>query len=114
MSRSWSILPATMALYNKRTVDIKTANSTWGEGTVLVCEVTGSNGKDRLAFVHSAGHYDNYVSYVGKLYAAHHDQTGASKGYYKVVNVVGFKNNEIENKVNDIGLNVKASLAVFK
>lgn len=111
---SWAILPATMSLYNKRTVDLKTANSTWGDGSILICEVDGSNGKTRLAFVHSAGGFDGYVSYVGKSYAAHHDQTMASKGMYKVVNVVGFENNEIVNKVNDIGLNAKASLAVFK
>jgi hypothetical protein len=33
---------------------------------------------------------------------------------YTVQNIVTFKDGEIISKANDIGLNVKASLAVFK
>lgn len=36
-ARDWVILPATMALYNRRTVDIITAASEWkGNTTILV------------------------------------------------------------------------------
>lgn len=111
---SWAILPATMVLYNRRTVDVITAASTWDEVTILVCEVDDHKGKTRLAFVSSAGGFDHYVNYVGKTYSAHHDQTRAYKGEYKVVNVIRVENGEIVNKVNEIGVNKKASLAVFK
>lgn len=109
----WYILPATMALYGKRVVDIITAASTWDESTILVCEKE-ENGRKRLAFVSSASPAESYNSYVGKTYHAGHDQTQSDKGYYKVVNVVHIKDGQIVSKVNDIGVNQKASLAVFK
>ena len=109
----WHILPATMALYGKRVVDIITAASTWDECTILVCE-KDENGRKRLAFVSSASPAESYNSYVGKTFHAGHDQTQADKGFYKVVNVVHVKDGQIVGKVNDIGVNSKASLAVFK
>lgn len=109
----WAILPATMELYNRRTVDIITAASTWDESVILVCE----NEQGRICFVSSAGGkstYDYYKDDIGKSYSTYHDQTGASKGRYKIKNVVHIKNGEIVDKVNDEGINKKASLAVFK
>jgi hypothetical protein len=109
----WAILPATMELYNKRTVDIITAASTWDEATILVCE----NEQGRICFVSSAGgksSFDHHKDEIGKSFSTHHDQTGASKGMYKVLNVVWVKGKEIVNKVNETGIKGKASLAVFK
>lgn len=109
----WAILPATMELYGKRTVDIIKAASEWDKCVILVCK----NEDGRVCFVSSAGGeaaYKSYKSYVGKSYSTHHDQTGASKGQYSVINVVYIKDGEIEDSVNKEGLDKKASLSVFK
>lgn len=111
---SWAILPATMALYNKRVVDIVTAASTWDDSTILVCELDAGSpsSKKRIAFLSTSGDGDYYK--VGEGSYAHHDQTGANKGYYEIKNIVHIKDGEIVSKANDFGLNVKASVAVFK
>ena len=109
----WAILPATMDLYGKRTVDIVTAASSWEDTVILVCK----NEKDRTCFVSSAGGMSSYKHYkddIGKTFLAYHDQTGGSKGYYTVKNVVRIKDGEIKDQVNDAGIKEKASLAVFK
>jgi len=107
----WSILPATMELYNRRTVDIITAASTWDEATILVCK----NEDGRICFVSSAGNaMSHYEKDIGKSFSTHHDQTGASKGRYTVLNVVYVKGDKIVDKANDVGIDKKASLAVFK
>jgi hypothetical protein len=110
----WYIIPATMTLYQARVVDIYKAISEWGKGTIYVCskvESKAGGDKERMLFVASSG--TPYYK-LGQEYHAGHDQTGASKGYYKVINRVYFENNEIVSKDNDIGLNNKASVAVFK
>jgi hypothetical protein len=109
-SGGWVIRPATMDLYGRRTVDIKTAISEWGDGTIYVCSKE-ENGKSRILFVASSG---DIGAKVGEVHEAIHDGTGASKGFYRVENIVHFDDNEIVSKVNDIGLNMKASVAVFK
>jgi hypothetical protein len=113
----WAILPATMSLYGKRVVDLITAASTWSnhDTTILVCKKTEADGRERFAFV-SSGHddFDHYSAKIGKSYSTYHDQTGQDKGRYTIVNVVVLKNNQIVKHVNDVGLRVKASLAVFK
>jgi hypothetical protein len=110
-ARGWAILPATMVLYGKRVVDIMTAVSEWGSGTVYVCS-KDEGGRSRILFVVSAG--GGVGAKVGETYEAFHDQTGASKGMYTVLNVVQIADNEIVSKANDVGLNVKASVSVFK
>lgn len=110
----WYILPATMALYGARVVDIYKAISEWGTGTIYVCskvESKAGGDKERMLFVASSG--KPYYQ-VGQEYHAGHDQTGTSKGFYKVINRVYFENNEIVSKDNDLGLTGKASVAVFK
>lgn len=110
----WVILPATMALYNKKVVDIVTAASTWAdhEDTILVC-TKDEGGRKRVLFISSYG--DRFNDYtIGQTEECFHDQTGASKGMYTVMNVVVLKGGEILKKKNEFGLNVKASLAVFK
>ena len=115
-SRSWAILPATMALYNKKVVDIYTAASEWTSDThaetILVCG-KNENGRDRTLFIAGAGDSSGYYK-VGQSNETHHDQTGASKGVYTVRNIVVFKGGEIIHKENDIGLTGKFSVAVFK
>ena len=119
MRADWVILPATMALYNKRTVNIVDAASEWKEQetTILVCTKGRGNGTDRYAFVSSSGDaFDQYKGKIGHVFSASHDQTGASKGDYRLKNVVVLKDGEIKKKVNDEGTDpkVKASLSVFK
>lgn len=114
-SRGWAILPATMALYGKRVVDIKTAASEWAphEETILVC-TKEEGSRQRILFLASSGSPSSWLKEMGTTHECFHDQTQASKGFYTVVNVVGFKDGEIISSVNDIGLNVKASVSVFK
>ena len=109
----WAILPATMALYGRRTVDIITAASTWEDEVILVCK----NEQNRTCFVGSTGgesSFEYYKNDIGKSFSAFHDQTGASKGRYTVKNVVRIKKGEIVDQVNDVGIKEKASLSVFK
>lgn len=108
--RGWAILPATMALYNKRTVDIITAASTWDDCVIYVCSKE-ENGKDRILFLASSGDLGIKVGTSSETY---HDQTGASKGNYTVMNIVHIVDGQIVSKSNNIGLDKKASLAVFK
>lgn len=111
-SSEWVILPATMALYGKRVVDILTAASEWKSSTIYVCSKTESSGKERILFVSSAG--GGVGAKVGESYDAVHDQTRASKGRYKVLNIVHIKDGKIVSKENDVGIAAKASLSVFK
>lgn len=108
--RGWAILPATMALYDKRTVDIITAASTWDDCVIYVCSKE-ENGKDRILFLASSGDLGFKVGTSSETY---HDQTGASKGVYTVMNIVHIVDGKIVSKSNNIGLDKKASLAVFK
>jgi hypothetical protein len=113
----WAILPATMSLYGKRVVDIVTAASTWEnhETTILVCSKVENDGRERLAFVSSGSDdYDYYAPNIGKSYSTYHDQTGQSKGMYKIENVVVLKDGQIIKKANEKGIKAKASLSVFK
>lgn len=108
-NRGWVILPATMSLYNRRTVDIITAASTWDSSTIYVCTKAGES---RLLFVASSGRFNGCP--VGSSHEVYHDQTQAFKGVYTIVNIVEIKDGEIVAKENEIGLNAKASLSVFK
>ena len=110
----WHILPATMALYNRRTVDIVTAASTWAPDatTILICKKHGEN---RFLFVSSSGDaYAHYDKDIGQSFHAVHDQTQASKGMYKLINVAVVKDGKIVKHANEEGLKAKASLSVFK
>jgi hypothetical protein len=111
MSRGWIILPATMELYGKRVVTLPEAISEWGSGTVYICGKE-ENGRNRILFVVSAG--GGVGAKVGETYEAFHDQTHASKGMYTVLNIAQFKDNEMVHSENNVGLNTKASVAVFK
>lgn len=112
----WAILPATMSLYNKRVVDIVTAASEWkdSEDTILICTKREGT-KTRFCFISSSGdELAHWEKEIGKTFSAYHDQTGASKGEYKLVNVAVLKSDKILKSANETGLNAKASLSVFK
>lgn len=112
----WAILPATMSLYNKRTVDLKTAASEWQDHptTILICSKL-ENGRERYCFVSSwSDAFDHYKPQIGQSFHAVHDQTGQSKGMYKLLNVVVLQHGEILKQANNQGINAKASLSVFK
>lgn len=111
MSGGWVILPATMALYGKRAVTLDEAVAEWGTGSIYIC-TKEENGKNRVLFVFTSGQAP--FSAVTSTHEAFHDQTGASKGFYTVMNVVHYQNGERTGSANQFGLNVKASLAVFK
>lgn len=104
---SWAILPATQALYNKRTVGLNQAASEWNDCVIYVC----TTDDDKIKFLSSCGDLGYPVGHVNWT---HHDQTGANKGLYTIRNIVEFKGGEIVSKSNDFGLLKKASLAVFK
>lgn len=108
--RGWAILPATMALYGKRTVDIKTAASTWDDTWIYVCGKDEGD-RSRILFLASSGDLGYKVGHSNETY---HDQTGNSKGEYTILNIVHIVDGEIVSSQNDIGLTGKASLAVFK
>jgi hypothetical protein len=114
--RGWSILPATVALYGKKVVDIYTAASEWKSEkyheTILVCS-KNENGRERMLFIASSGDGRAYYK-VGMSSETYHDQTGASKGTYTIENIVVFLDGEIIHKDNEKGLTGKASVAVFK
>lgn len=108
---SWAILPASMALWNKRRVTIADCATEWDSGTLLVCR----NDQGRICFIHGA--QGDYGVKVGDRHLTHHDQTLASKGMYEIVNIVHWKkaSDKIDIKsVLPYDINTKASLAVFK
>lgn len=109
---SWAILPATMALWNKRKITVAECGSVWNEGTVLVCH----NPEGRICFIHgSAG---DYGVKIGERHRCHHDQTGVDKGLYQIINILQWTKDSTGNVVITSELpydpNTKASLAVFK
>ena len=114
--RGWAILPATVALYGKKVVDITTAASEWATAksptTILVCHKS-ENGRDRMLFLSSSGDCRSQYK-VGQSSETYHDQTGASKGIYTILNIVVFQGGEIIYKANEQGMTGKASVAVFK
>lgn len=114
--RGWAILPATVALYGKKVVDIKTAASEWASDTsattILVCH-KNENGRDRMLFLASSGDCRSQYK-VGQSSETFHDQTGASKGVYTILNIVVFQGGEPIYKANEQGMTGKASVAVFK
>lgn len=113
----WAILPATMELYGKRVVDVYAAASEWEPGptTILICSKVEKDGRRRYCFVASCGDsFDYFSKDVGKEFSTYHDQTLASKGFYRIENVVVIQNGEMVKCDSLEGVHVKASLAVFK
>ena len=114
LRHSWAILPATMELWGKKKITIAECTSVWNEGTIYVCE----NEQGRICFVSSAGVDIQGKEPIGSRHATHHDQTLASKGFYKIINYVEYRkqpDGSISYKCDlPFDLTHKASLAVFK
>lgn len=109
---SWAILPATMSLWNKRKITVAECGEIWDDGTVLVCKKE-RNGQ--ICFIHGAS--GDYGVKIGDVHMCHHDQTGAFKGDYIIVNILNWK--KVDGKVVitsqvPFDESTKASLAVFK
>ena len=115
LSNSWAVLPAAQVLFGKGKVSLAEIAEFWGDGTVVVCEKP--NGQ--LHFI--AGSSGNYAE-IGSRHAAHHDQTGASFGYWIVKNEITYKKNadgviEFTYKVPPVEGETtakRASMGVFK
>lgn len=115
--RTEALLPATKALWNKNKVGIDDIAKQWGKGkyTVQVAHVHGSEwerdrgGKPKLRFVVGSGHggYDD-------KFHAHHDQTGAKAGYHHIVNNVHIEDGKVVHQDNDLHVNDKAAVHVYK
>ena len=101
-SNSWSILPATDALFKKTKVRLEDAmlemGQYGGEGTMLICERENPGGLKKTRFMlSSSGKMDLPV---GTEHKAHHDQNWRSYGYVKVLAVLFY-----EVKMGDDGKN---------
>lgn len=113
---SWAVYPSTKNLYCKRTVGLVEAVSHWGEGVVVIVEKFSRTSKSgvQTEFFVSHGGYDAFADKVGKAWNAHHDQTGAHKGRYDIMNVIEIHGKVITKQVNAYGLELKAAMSVFK
>lgn len=110
--RSWAILPATMELWGKRKITVAECAKEWDKGTVLVC-TTGLN--DSIKFIH--GSQGDYGVNIGEIHRCHHDQTGADKGFYRIVNILQWSvidGNVVITSEVPFDPKTKASLSVFK
>lgn len=92
-SNSWSILPATDALFNKTKVSLEQAMlemGSYGSGkcTMLIVERCNGDGKFTRMMLSSSGHMD--VS-VGSQHKAHHDQNWRPYGTLRVLDVLVYE-----------------------
>lgn len=118
--RTTALLPATRALWNKNKVGVSDiANHPgWKEHkmTVQVAHVYPSSSGSRfgdshkVAFVVGSGHTKSGEA----AFDAHHDQTFDKLGHHEIVNTIHLHNGEIVHKDNDLHLNDKAPVRVYK
>lgn len=117
---SWSILPATDALFNKTKVSIEQAMLGMGGGTFLICERdNGYDKKPTRLMLSSAGTMDLPV---GTVHKAHHDQNWRPYGDLKVLAVLFYtivkdgdgKNQVVTTLPMGVNLDMKMPLFVFK
>lgn len=108
-----ALLPATMALHDKKKVSIAEIgagnhfNGQRYKTTVQIAHLDGDPKKVR--FITGSGH----GGYESK-YDAHHDQTGARLGRMHVVNTVHLDGHEIVHHDNTLHLGDKAPRLVYK
>lgn len=110
MSRNGvALLPATSCLFNANKIPLSRLNEVWYKNTVYV----GRNDQDKVVFFVSSGRLSNKFK-VGTNHRIQHDQTGASYGYYEIVNIIDVENGQVINKENHLYLSSKAPVWVFK
>ena len=111
---SWALAPATRILFNKNKLALTELVREWKKNVVYICERDGSlaDGKPRLVFLSSAGGLRDVA--VGTCRPGHNNHTFASLGYLRVRNVVELEDGKVVKSANDLYLNEKAPLYVFK
>jgi len=117
MSHSLAILPATRILYNKNKVGHDELGADHKDGTVYAARMHTGSG-DKHVFLHSAGGKLSDVK-VGTKHFWHHDQTqpgGQRSGSQRLTidNVIHHKDGKIHSHENDVGVNEKRPVYVFK
>lgn len=122
-SNSWSILPATDAIFNKTKVTLERAmlemGSYGGEGTMLIVERENGNGKTTRFMLSSSGKMDLPVGTTRK---AHHDQNLRPYGMLKVLAVIFYtvakgddgKNQVVTTLPQGVNFDMNLPLFVFK
>lgn len=115
MRNSWALLPCTRILFNKNKVSLADLQREWNKNTVYICERDRDNetGKPKLVFLASSGDLWEDVK-VGAMRMGKHDQTRANLGPMYVRNIVRLVDGKVVSSDNDLYLDVKAPLMVFK
>lgn len=106
---SSAILPASRALEHGNKSSLDQIGQEWN-GKMTVLAVADGDGKKKFVSGSGHGHYHN----VGDTFRAHHDQTRQDLGYHKVENVIHIDGGKVVHKENDIGVNEKRPLSVYK
>ena len=123
-TNSWSILPATDALFNKTKVTLERAMLEMGshcrEGTMLICERDNGYGKKPTRLMLSSS--GTIAMLIGTSHKAHHDQTGRPYGYIKVLANIPYtiakgddgKNQVVTTLPQGVNFDMNLPLFVFK
>ena len=109
---SWSVLPCAQVLWNQRTVSLHDLGAVWNDVTVYICEREARFDKKVVTFLVSCGPLSGVK--VGQEHDAHHDQTLKHIGTYTVTNIVRVVNGEVASKSNDLHLDTRRAVSVFK
>lgn len=111
-SNSVSLLPATQVLFKARTISLARLKEIWDSNTVYVLRNADT---EKLVFAASCGRlWDTAKFAIGMQHPVHHDQTHAFRGVFRIENIVDVKDGLVVSADNDVGLNVKAPVWVFK
>ena len=119
-TNSWSILPATDALFGKKKVKLEVAmlamGSHGGEGTMLICERDNGDATKTRFMLSSAGKMDLAI---GLRHKAHHDQNQRPYGYVTVLAKLFYTVEKGEDGKNQVvttlpvGVNFDMNLPLF-
>jgi hypothetical protein len=110
-SNSVALLPATQCLFNARAINLGRLNEVWNSNCVYVIRNCDT---EKLVFASSSGRLWDPKFVVGSQHFVHHDQTGASRGVFRIENIIDMQSGEIVKAENNVGVAEKAPLWVFK
>lgn len=110
MYGSESILPASSALGHGSKSSLEQIGKTWNDSKMTVMAVKTSEGKKK--FISGSGHTDYHK--IGDTFRAHHDQTWRDLGNHTVENIIRLDKGKVVHQENDIGVNEKRPLSVYK
>ena len=117
---SWSILPATDALFNRQKATLREVMLTMGGGEIIIAYRTNGDGKDTHFFLSTSG---TMGLPSGTVHKAHHDQNLRPYGYVTVRASIPYKvvDGQVVCEIPDLKfgatkltLDSKAPLFVFK